>query len=100
LWANAVTAFGLAPRDAWRLTLREYHYLSKSHEAGAKREHYRFALVCSVIANAHRSKGKPFKPDDFMPRERRKKQTWQEQLQVLQQFVASYGDKKSGGDET
>jgi len=78
--------------ECWRLTLREFHYLSKAYEQKEKREHYRFALVCSVIANANRSKGKPFRPEDFMPKEKKKKQTWQEQLKVLQLFVAAYGD--------
>jgi hypothetical protein len=55
-----------------------------------KRENYRFALVCSVIANANRSKGRPFKVEDFMPKEKKKKQTWQQQLQFLQAFVSSY----------
>jgi hypothetical protein len=27
-----------------------------------------------------------------MPKEKKKKQTWQEQLKVLQLFVAAYGD--------
>jgi hypothetical protein len=55
-----------------------------------KRENYRFALVCSVIANANRSKGRPFKVEDFMPKEKKKRQTWQQQLQFLQAFVSSY----------
>lgn len=32
------------------------------------------ALICSVIANVHRKKGKAFSPDDFMPKEKPKKQ--------------------------
>jgi len=98
VWSNAVIAFGLTPADAWRLTLKEYHFLSLSHQEQQKQEHYRFALVCSVIANANRSKGLPFKPSDFMPREKKKKQSWQEQLQVLQQFVAAYGTEVEGGE--
>lgn len=98
MWAIAVTDFGLTPRDAWRLTLKEYHFLNKSYEAGARREHQRFALVCSVIANVNRSKGPPFKVSDFMPKEKKKKQTWQEQLAVLQAFVASYGEEKRDGE--
>lgn len=94
IWANGVTSFGLNPIDCWRLTLKEYYHLTKAYEAQAKRENYRFALVCSVIANANRSKGRPFKPDDFMPKERKKKQTWQEQLKFLEMFVSSY----EGGD--
>lgn len=70
--------------------MREYYYLNKAYEASAERENYRFALVCSVIANANRSKGKPFKPDDFMPKKRKKRQTWQEQLKFLEMFVSSY----------
>jgi hypothetical protein len=80
----------LTPIDAWRLTLKQYYFLVQAHEQQQKREQYRFALVCSVIANGNRSKGRPFKPDDFMPREPKKKQSWQEQLQVIQQFVALY----------
>jgi hypothetical protein len=64
--------------------------LVKAYEQNAKRDHYRFALLCSVIANANRSKGRPFRPEDFMPREPKKKQTWQQQLQFLQAFVSSY----------
>lgn len=93
-------AFGLTPCDAWRLTLKEYYFLSKSYETKTKTEHYRFALVCSVIANANRSKGKPFKPDDFMPREKAKRQTWQEQLAVIQAFVASYGTEEKAGENS
>jgi hypothetical protein len=55
-----------------------------------KRENYRFALVCSVVANANRSKGRPFRVEDFMPKEKKKRQTWQQQLQFLQAFVSSY----------
>lgn len=62
----------------------------QAYEQQQKREHYRFAMICSIIANVNRSKGKTFKPDDFMPREPKKRQTWQEQLQVIQQFVALY----------
>lgn len=91
-----MTFFGLSPSDAWRLTLREYHFLSKAHDQLSRRDHFRFALVCSVVANANRQKGKPFRPEDFMPRERAKKQSWQEQLQVLQQFVALYGNAEGG----
>lgn len=46
----------------------------------------------------NRSKGPPFKVSDFMPKEKKKKQTWQEQLAVLQAFVASYGEEKRGGE--
>lgn len=85
-----VVEMHIAPADAWRLTYKEFYELNKSLLLKIKRDQRNHALVCTVIANAHRTKGLPFKIDDFMPREPKKKQTWQDQLAVLQNFVATY----------
>lgn len=36
-------------------------------------EMYNSALICSVIANVNRKKGKAFEPSDFMPKDKKKK---------------------------
>lgn len=45
----------------------------KKSEHQNEREDYRTGLICATIANVNRPKGKtPYKPQDFMPRKRRK----------------------------
>jgi hypothetical protein len=85
-----VAEMHIAPNDAWRLLYKEYYYLHESFKRKIKREQYNSALICCVIANANRTKGLPYKVEDFMPREPKKKQSWQEQLRFLEAFTASY----------
>lgn len=40
-------------------------------------------VVCSTLANCHRSKGRSFKPADFMPKADQKAQTQDEMLEVF-----------------
>jgi hypothetical protein len=63
--------------------------LIERHSLAEKRLDYRTALLCSVIANVNRGKKqKAFKPDDFMPRER-KKQTPQDMLSFIKGYHAA-----------
>ena len=48
-------------------------------------------MIASVIANTVASKGKSYKPQDFMPGGK-KKQTWQEQLAMLEAYTEAYPD--------
>jgi hypothetical protein len=60
------------------------------HALAEKRLDYRAALLCSVIANANRGKKqKTFKPDDFMPRVK-KKQSPEEMLSVVKGLQAAW----------
>lgn len=52
---------------------------------GEEREDLRMGIICSTIANANRGKNsRAFKPQDFIPKFDKKRQTWQEQLQTVE----------------
>lgn len=58
----------------------------------------RAALVASVIAEVnrdHKKRKRPFKPEDFLGgrRPRTKKQSWQEQLRLVERLNAQFGGK-------
>lgn len=62
--------------------------LSDRHNERIKREQFYSAMICSVIANTNRGKGsRSFKPSDFMPAEKKIRQTWQEQLAFIETLV-------------
>lgn len=45
--------------------------LDEVYQAEERRMDARFGMLASVLANCHRGKGRrPFKPEDFMPKER------------------------------
>lgn len=59
-------------------------------------ELYNSALICSVIANVNRKKGKAFDPSDFMPKEKTKKK---KKMSIAEMVEALKGiTKASGGD--
>lgn len=66
-----------------RYSLAQIRALIERHEMNKKEQEYYHALICSVIANVNRQKGKSFKPKDFMRKEN-KKQTIDEMIMVLQ----------------
>jgi len=64
-----------------------------------EKEDSRTALICAVIANSNRSKkGKKFKPEDFMPKSREKRDDWRSQLKYVEMLNVAMGgvDKRSG----
>ena len=62
------------------MTFAEFELAVKGFKAREEREHYRIAILCSVIANVNRGKNtKAYKPEDFMPKEK-KEQDWQDML--------------------
>ena len=62
-------------------------------------ELYSSALICSVIANVNRGKGRPFSPADFMPKEERKKKVMSidEMLESLKVITIVNGGEVIGG---
>ena len=52
-----------------------------------KRQEYLSALICSVLANINRGKGKSFSPADFMQKEEKKKQNIDEMIVMLKVFT-------------
>lgn len=52
---------------------------------GEERDDLRMGIISSTIANVNRGKGgKVYKPEDFMPKFDKPKQTWKEQLRVVE----------------
>ena len=56
-------------------------------------ELFNSALICSVIANVNRGKGKSYTPFDFMPKEKEKKKVMNinEMVEILKQITAANG---------
>lgn len=63
------------------------------HKQKQSADLFNSALICSVIANVHRGKGKSFQPSDFMPieRKKRKKMSIAEMMESLKAITASAG---------
>ena len=90
LWAYAIYDLRLSDAQFWRLTLFEFNLLSKRHNAEIKRQQYQTGLICAVIANSNRGKGKALKPEDFMPKEK-KRQTINEMKRFLENLTVAFG---------
>lgn len=82
----------LSDEEFWSLTLKEFNLLVKRHKNKLSAELYNSALICSIIANVNRGKGKPFQPSDFMPKEnKRKKMSINEMLGALKAITVNAG---------
>lgn len=57
---------------------------------GAELDNWRAGQVCATIANVHRSKGKAYKPDDFMPRVRPESQSSEAMAATFNAFAAAH----------
>lgn len=106
---------GLTENDFWQLTLKELDALFKRNNKVQKRKRkeafYRSGIVASVIANCHRDpkkRKKAFKPEDFMPQDKKEKgqkQNWKSQLKMIKALNAAMGgtdktkDRSRGGAE-
>lgn len=76
----------------WRLTILEFNLLIERHKEKLSADKYNSALICSVIANVNRQKGKAFQPSDFMPKDRTKKvMPMEEMLEVLKSITVKNG---------
>ena len=83
------------------MTPREFGLLADRHHEQTEREDARVALLCSVIANSNSGKkGKRYKPKDFMPQARQKREDWQSQLRYVEMLNVAMGgkDKRKAGD--
>ncbi len=89
----------MSEKEFWQLNLKELNalierksYLNKNEK---KIEDYRAGIIASTIANVYSEKR--YKPEDFMPKEK-KKQTWKEQLKFVEILNTAFGgnDKRGG----
>lgn len=106
----AVVRLKLSVKEFWKLLPKEFYALSKEYERKVQEDvdlimaqqewaNWRAAMICCIIANAHRDRKKkptPFKPSDFMPQkpqklEKGKKMTDEEMLEVLKRTTIMLG---------
>lgn len=102
----AVIRLNLSVSEFWRLLPKEYFAISEEYSRKTKEEmdltlalqeiaDWRMSMICCVTANAHRSKGKAFKPSDFMPDRKVKpkgvKMTTDEMKDVLKTITIQMG---------
>jgi len=76
--------------------LTEWEAYYKLEPWGEDREDLRMGIISSTIANVNRGKGgRTYKPSDFIPKFDRPRQTWQEQLKVVEMLnVALKGEDR------
>jgi hypothetical protein len=93
LWAIGIYDLGLDDDQFWRLTIRQFNKLVERHKENKRAELFNSALICSVIANVNRGKGKPFQPSDFMPKENKKKakMTTEQMVEMLRMITLQNG---------
>lgn len=97
---SAVTA-GVTSDRFWKLTPAEITLEIDAWRQNQLWENYKIGLLCCVIAEPHRNeklKPKPFQPSDFLQigdelKEivKPKKQTWQEQLDIIKRLNTALG---------
>lgn len=83
MWAYCRFDLGLTDEEYNGYSLQQINALTERHKEQKKENEYLSAMVCSVIANVNASKGKSYKPSDFMRKEK-KKQTIEEMLFIFQ----------------
>jgi len=104
LWAVGRYDLGLSEQELWGLNLKKLNALMERynlvHKQKKKEADFRAGIISSTLANIYRDKKKkprPYKPKDFMP-QKKKKQTWKKQLQMVEVFnKAMGGEDKRGG---
>lgn len=82
---------GLTEEEFWHLMPRQFVALKERHEEAMEWEDYRAGVVAATIVNMLKAKSsKTYKPQDFMPTRRRKeKQTPEEMLAVVKNYMAT-----------
>lgn len=95
IWSVGRYDLGLAERDFWHLTLREFDALLKRRNANGENETYRAAFIVSAIYNVNRGKGQdPVRPEDFMAGKKKEKPTPESMLAAVKILHAKIGGKK------
>lgn len=103
MWSVGRVDLGLDEKEFWNLTMKQFNALiqrkNNINKTENKRADYRIGIISSIVANIYRDKKKkpqPFKPKDFMPKEKQK-QTPEQQLQLVEVLNLSFGGKDLRG---
>ena len=102
--AFAVVRLKISMAEFWGLLPRQFFALSQEFGKTVKEEidkiriqeewaNWRMGSICAVTANCHRSKGRVFKPSDFMPEKKvvKKDMTSQEMLEEAKKITIMMG---------
>jgi hypothetical protein len=74
--------------------LWEWIAYSKIEPFDERRADLRSAIIAKTIADINRGKYKPpYKIEIFMPKYERRRQTWQEQLKIVEALNAAFGGR-------
>jgi len=79
--------------------LAEWQAYAQLDPFGNERGDLQAGIVASMIANVYRDRKKqrkPFAPADFLPvfeRKRKRRQTWQQQLQIVEMLNQAFGGR-------
>lgn len=66
---------------------------------GEERADLRAGIISSTVANVNRGKGgRTYKPQEFMPKFDKPKQTWQEQLKVVELLNKTFNGEDRRGN--
>jgi hypothetical protein len=87
VWAIARYDLGISEEEFWELSTDQFNALLKRHNLKQEREDSQIAMICAVIANIFRGKGKPYKIKDFMPGKPKRKQTPEEMVEILKGYT-------------
>lgn len=96
----------LSEEEFWKLNLKKLDALiarkNNADQKLKKEADFRAGVIASVYANVHRDKKKktaPYKPQDFMPVEKKPEQNWKTQLKIVEMLNVAFGgcDKRGGG---
>jgi len=96
MWAVGIYDLRLTESAFWSLTLRKLALLIKRHSLEQERQDYRSAMICTLLYNINRGKGKKaLSPTDFMPRAKTEK-TAEQMFQTVKALNKLYGGTGGG----
>lgn len=78
---------GLGFAEFWELTPADVALAMDAHEARERAAYWRAGLITAAVINAHRQKGRPAKPEDFVPEPRASRRA--KAVQTPQQMAAA-----------
>lgn len=76
------------------MTPVEFGALCARRKQEQEQAYWRTGVIASTIANANRDpkkRPKPFTPQEFMPGQKPKRQTWQSQLEFIKMLNTAFG---------
>jgi hypothetical protein len=95
LWAFGRYNLNLTEEQLLDLSPKEYKALSERYQSEQDWLNWRMAMQCATEVNMHRDpkKTKAVSPQDFMPKQKPKRQTAEQMLANVKLLNSAYGGK-------